>query len=396
MRIKIKKIIKKFKVASYFNKKLKCFWYEYQWKLLGSYYSEKKIDDNVIIPKFKNNGKPLLLIYIGTDYDQDFSGFAQCLKTKFSNVEFFYSSDGTYGQNFVDHNNEKVFYNKSVRKNNGIDLINLIRDRIIDHNIVLLGQMLNNYMDLSALQFAKKNDVYVINISMDDKIYRNWKVVDGKTMGAIGLASCVDLTVTTTKEVVNWYRAHKYCTIYKALGSYKKLFYSAVDNERDIDVLFIGNKYGQRGEFIDFLINNGVNVSAWGGGWENGYASFEKSIELSARSKIIIGFGFVGHTKNLCTIKLRDFDAPLSGALYITQDSDVIRDVYSCDEVVLYKNKEECLNLIIGYLANNKRRLEIAKKGQDKVLECYLWDDYLDDLFQITGIPHIDKKNDII
>jgi spore maturation protein CgeB len=144
---------------------------------------------------------------------------------------------------------------------------------------------------------------------------------------------------------------------------------------RDIDVLFIGNRYGARTRIVDFLIESGIKVNCWGGGWSNGYASAEQSAAMFKRAKIILGIGTVGYCDDVFTLKLRDFDAPMSGALYVTHRNRDLLELYrEGEEIVCYETDQECFEKIRYYLKHHDARERIAKAGLQKALSRDTWD----------------------
>ena len=67
----------------------------------------------------------------------------------------------------------------------------------------------------------------------------------------------------------------------------------------------------------------GISHLFWGR-LANGAATALECIDLFARAKIILGVGTVGYCDDVFTMKLRDFDATISGALYLTTRSDEV------------------------------------------------------------------------
>jgi spore maturation protein CgeB len=363
-----------------------------RWSKLVNYYSAKNAE---LISKYneheawlsgcekirykikiqeKNKTKEKLIIYVGTDKNQDYSGFAQAL-LKNANVIFFYNSRGEYGLDILDCIGRKTIYCPETRIANGKVLYDLVLNNI-DKTVVVIGQMISNYISSDVLHEIQALSVPVINISMDDKLSNNWGYRNNIRLGAIGLVENVDLTLTTSPEVCTWYHAEGGDCIFFPLGSSSDLFAEdPVSPLRKIDVSFIGNKYGVRDKLISYLVNSGIDVSTWGDGWANGRADFKTSAKIMKESKIILGVGTVGHTQNHFTLKLRDFDAPMSGAFYITHRSDVIQSLYEeGTDLELYSSFEECANKIKYYLRNDDERISIAKSGHKKTLDKYNWD----------------------
>lgn len=399
--LKIKQQLKKNKYANIINAYIKSQLEKIYWRILGSkyrrvflnsgiIYSEPEIEKRVkekIKTKIKAQGagKTKTLIYIGTDKNQDYSGFAQALEQQIDTL-FFKDSHGRYGLDVRDKSGVMTIFCEQVRNENGQELLNLVRSNS-DKCLMVIGQMLANFIPADVLSEVESMYIPIINISMDDKLSKNWGYRNGIRMGAIGLAKHVDLTLTTSPEVCDWYATEGCDCIFFPLASSPELFKESPESLlRDIEVSFIGNKYGVREEIINFLIAQGINISAWGNGWPNGSVGFDESAEIMKRSKIILGIGTVGHTRDHFTLKLRDFDAPMSGALYITHRSDVLKKIYDeGTEIEFYSNFLECAEKIKFYLNNDQQRIAIASKGQNTVVLNHNWDIRIDNLLSFVG-----------
>jgi len=349
----------------------------WKWNKLVSYYS------GISQPASNPNYTPLKILrkerlnlfWVGANYDQDKSGFLQALE-KYFNVTVFFNDGGNYGLIFTNGNSFSKRYDKKIIDKNDRAFKKQIKSLHDSNGVDLIfGQLWANYISHNAIAYARNLGIPVINLSMDDKLPSNWSSITDKKYGAIGLAKDVNLTLTTSEVVVDWYKKEGCNAIFFPLASDPEVFKYSVDTNRDIDVLFIGNKYGLRGKLIQGLKNRGINVDAWGGGWENGYADINKSIELFSRAKIILGSGVVGYMKKHYTLKLRDFDAMMSGALYITsRNPDLLKIFTEEKEVICYDSISECAEKINFYLNNDQNRLAVAFNGLQKAVATCTWD----------------------
>ena len=171
------------------------------------------------------------------------------------------------------------------------------------------------------------------------------------------------------------------------LASCPDIFASNEDNIKDIDVLFIGNKYGARGEIIDYIINQGIKIDCYGDGWENGYVNANQMADLSKRARIILGIGLIGHTRDTYTLKLRDFDALMSGALYLThRNPDLIRLFKEGEEIEYYSKPKEAYKKIKFYLEHPLAAKAIAKEGFKKALLSHTWIERLSSTFKLLQL----------
>ena len=131
----------------------------------------------------------------------------------------------------------------------------------------------------------------------------------------------------------------------------------------------------------------GVNVECYGAGWPNGPATAEHSAALFKRARIILGVGTVGHCEDVFTLKLRDFDAPMSGALYLThRNADLARLYQEGVEIECYATPEEAARKIHHYLARPADLSRIAKAGHAKALSRDTWVCRLEETFSRLGL----------
>ena len=75
-------------------------------------------------------------------------------------------------------------------------------------------------------------------------------------------------------------------------------------------------------------------------------------------------------------LKPRDFEIPMSGALYLTLYNIELRDYYKIgQEIVCFYNNKDLLNLINYYLINEKEAEKIRIKGYKKAIANHKWED---------------------
>ncbi|MCK4500348.1 glycosyltransferase, partial [Candidatus Babeliales bacterium] len=159
------------------------------------------------------------------------------------------------------------------------------------------------------------------------------------------------------------------------------------DLQFEYDVSFVGGKYGWRPKFIARLQKMGVNITCFGNGWENGPLSDEEMVKLYSRSRINLGFAGVGHSKKLMCLKGRDFEVPMSGGLYLTQDNPELSLVYNVGkEILTYRNEKDCVQKIKWLLDHPDEAANIREAGRIRVLKDHTWEKRFLDIFKITGL----------
>jgi hypothetical protein len=298
-------------------------------------------------------------LWVGSDENQDESGIHQALEAIYD-VEYFYSENGSYG---LWNPKDPILY-ENARKVNHERLI-----KYVDKFDIVIGQFWGHILDKETLALFQVNSK-VINISMDDVLYNVWKT--GK--GSNSLRNVCDIILSTYPPAVSFYRSKGLSSYLIPLGSDPAIFGESVF-ERDIDVLFVGNNYGKRGNIIKFLKNNGIKVDAYGKGFEKGFLPFEEASRLAARAKIILGIGYVGYSEKVSTLKLRDFDSVMSGALYLTNFNYVYDYFFNSCKPVCYETNAELLEKIIYYLKHDKERELISRQMNQLCRDKYKWID---------------------
>lgn len=373
------------RLANDYNKQAKKHAFRYQEKAAIDEFRCRLINLNPSYLPKKTGG--LRIFWVGANREQDESGFLQALRRIATVIEF-HNWKGTYGIWYKDKMGRDRVYDPAITILNDSSLKSQIEDALKDGSVdLLMGQMWANYISKDALAWVRSCGIPVVNISMDDRLPDNWKTQDGVCLGAIGLAPVTDVVLTTSSETCYWYGVEGCPAIFWPLASDPGVFCPVGNCERDIDVLFIGNKYGIRESIIRSLNTQGVNVECYGAGWPNGSATAEESAALYQRARIVLGVGTVGYCDDVFTMKLRDFDAPMSGALYLTHRCPDLAQLYQEGiEIECYTTAEEAARKIHYYLAHPEELSRIAKAGHSKALLRDTWIYRLEDTLSRLGL----------
>lgn len=326
----------------------------------------------------------LRVFWVGANRDQDESGFLQALRGIATVVEF-RNWQGGYGQWYKDDHGRVRVYDPAIVARNDACLLSQMDQALREGPVdLLMGQMWANYISTAALAEVRARGVPVLNVSMDDRLPDNWSCQQGTRLGAVGLASVTDLVLTTASETCTWFGVEGCPAVFWPLASDPGVFApDAADGPRDIDVLFIGNKYGIRESIVLGLNKRGIKVECYGAGWPNGPSTAEASAQLFKRARIILGVGTVGYCDDVFTLKLRDFDAPMSGALYLTHRSKDLMQLYEEGrEIECYSDIDECARKIRYYLEKPDELDAVASAGHAKAMMRDTWSFRLTETFQ--------------
>lgn len=354
----IKNYLKKFKVYYLIQNQVILM----QYRIMSLYYkhirSQKPIS-KVIIEKESWKSERLNIFYLGTDEYQDKSGFLQAL-SEFANIRYFTKEDGSYGAYSFG-----IFRRKLNIKKNQKRLLELLEEKDFNANILLM-QMWEWRIGLETLKIIKNKypNIKIINIAMDDR--HSFWLYGFKKYGSAGLIPYLDCVWTTSSECVNWYIKEGIPAFFYPLASSSKIFYP-IDTQKIYDVGFIGAKYGVRAEIVEKLKIAGIKVKAHGKGWEDGRLPIEDTNLFYNKCKIVLGVGTILSTKDFIAMKLRDFDVPMSGAVYITNYNEDLEKIYiNNEEILLYRDIDECISKIKDILENEEKLVSIRRRALKK------------------------------
>ena len=313
----------------------------------------------------------LRIFWVGAHYEQDKSGFLKGLES-FGEVVTFRNAHGMYGLEYPDKYDRRLSSPDVVKRNSDCLLLQAEKAHRKAPIHVLMGQMWANVLDADALAGVQRMGIPTVNISMDDKLPVHWDFYKGRRMGSVGLTTGLDLVLTTSPDTCLWYLIEGCPAIYWPLASDPDLFFPRP--EKIFDVVFVGGKYGMREKLVDALISADIKVDAFGPGWPNGFIDAKRISEVFGQAKIILGSGYVGYNADILTIKLRDFDATMSGALYLTnRNPDLLLLFSEGTEIECYDTTEECIRKAKYYLANPSKREALAEAGLRKCRENHSW-----------------------
>lgn len=226
---------------------------------------------------------------------------------------------------------------------------------------ILLMQTWEWRIGLETLKEVRRRypSMKIVNIAMDDR--HSFWVYGRKKFGSAGLIPELDYVFTTSSEAVDWYKAEGCQAYYYPLASDEDIFYP-MNIEKKYDVGFVGAKYGIRESIVEKLLDKGVNVRAYGNGWPSGRLPIEDTNLFYNQSKIVLGVSTILGCNHFVSMKLRDFDVPMSGSVYVTNYNEDTANIFAEDtEVIYYKNIEECVDKIESLLRQERKLEEIRK-----------------------------------
>ena len=222
-------------------------------------------------------------------------------------------------------------------------------------------------------------------------------------------------------------------------------YFKPENHKRTMDVSFVGGNYGLRSRYINYLLQKGVNAHAYGPGWQGGAKTPFRSaakrylyimqslfsrqikdqacasakladhdlrrsvsklfplnvhppvsdaelISLYSKSKISLGILEVydNHDPSsgvLRHLHLRDFEAPMCGALYCTGHTEELAEMFEPDEEILtYRDEGELLDKVKYYLKHEGEGENIRITGRQRALKDHSYQRRFDQLFEKIGL----------
>jgi len=203
--------------------------------------------------------------------------------------------------------------------------------------------------------------------------------------------------------------------------------YKPYDLPIEFDVTFVGQAYGDRPVHIKYLLEQGINVRAWGWGWQNYSAKASvmnwsthlergllvtrllmtnqgrqmiwqrlrnrqsartsgatrhislpgsilgrrltdlEMIQMYSRSRINLGFSSCGDTHETCKrilqVRLRDFEVPMSGGFYMVEHMEELEEFFDIGKEIVCYNSEEDLADKIKYYLKHDDERERIRKA---------------------------------
>ncbi|MFA5276314.1 MAG: glycosyltransferase [Candidatus Omnitrophota bacterium] len=271
------------------------------------------------------------------------------------------------------------------------DMNSAIRDYFFKINLeksidIVVCYLSGRSVDKKVLMDICSNVPAMINFSWDDKLHYRGERIDGQWSGPAALADAVDLNLTNAPES---------CIKYAVDGGLAMFWPEAASVEihkpQDVyfefDVSFIGKRYGWRPELVKTLNRSGIKVKCFGDGWENKALSQEEMVRLYSRSRINLGFSGVGYAKNVKCLKGRDFEVPMNGGLYLTQENPELNLVYEVGrEIVVYRDARDCVDKIKWLLNNPDEAEKIREAGRERALKDHTWEKRFSDVFRLLGV----------
>jgi len=297
----------------------------------------------------------------------------------------------------------------------------------------------DDMVETAAIDEIRKTGVPTCNFSCNNT--HQFDLVDE-------LSPHFDYSLHSEKDAADKFRAIGANPVWFPMAANPK-YYHPCDVSQTLDATFIGQKYARRPYYIWHLLENGINVHVYGPGWrlsgEGGYrrkllrrgrriqialsaliaSSLDSKAEWSARldwldfcerlrikydthmhlplsdeemickyseSKLSLGFMEVFDDHNPAAIvkqhlHLRDFEAPMSGALYLTGFCEELAEFYEPDaEVLVYRSEHEMLDKVRYYISHPGAASRVRQAGLRRATSNHTYRRRFEVLFDSLGL----------
>ena len=186
--------------------------------------------------------------------------------------------------------------------------------------------------------------------------------------------------------------------------------YRPLDVVPEYDVTFVGQRYGNRPMYLRRLVEAGVDVRVWGPRWDEqawsarskadvelarrcaGVLSDDELVAMYSRSRISLGFSAVAQVPKdgsppIKQVRLRDFEAPMSGAFYLVERFDELAEFFEPGkEIVFFEDKDDLSEKAAYYLRHEPERRRIRDAGLRRAREEHTWQKRFEAAFRRMGL----------
>ena len=144
----------------------------------------------------------------------------------------------------------------------------------------------------------------------------------------------------------------------------------------------------QTGVLADRGVQSPVDTSAFGGP----RLLQRDLVRMFSRSRVSLGFATAGEShksqKRMTHLRLREFEAPMSGALYLTEHQPELAEYFEPgQEVLTYSDRDELLDKARFYLARQEQAERIRRNGYLRSIREHTWQHRFRQLFAELGLP---------
>jgi len=183
--------------------------------------------------------------------------------------------------------------------------------------------------------------------------------------------------------------------------------YDRADGDLAYDVSFVGQPHGNRREVVAAIRAAGIDVQAFGNGWEAGRVGHEAMVRIFSTSRINLNLansstpnptlrmrlGAYARGRRPDTaarpsqIKGRTFEVPGSGGFLLTDRVAHLERYFDIGrEIAVFTSADELVEQLRHWLAHPQERAAIAQAGYRRVRAEHTYDHRFSEIFAAIGL----------
>jgi spore maturation protein CgeB len=228
----------------------------------------------------------------------------------------------------------------------------------------------------------------LIGLNLDCKTeFEDYQVFRGHPVNYRQWAGLFDCNLTNAKAMVDVYSAAGFSVLYIPTGYH---YDSAIHKPRtsasyDIGISFVGSCKPERKATVEKLVELGIPVQAFGGGWD-GQKFIENAWSIYQRSQLNLGIGYNLPGERTTNLKNRDFECPGSSACYLTTYDWELANLFDIGkEILCYRSIDDLVELYSYYIRRPEECLRIGRQGYDRCVRDHTWEQRFRKSFQELG-----------
>jgi len=210
-------------------------------------------------------------------------------------------------------------------------------------------------------------------------------------------ADCVDYVITLSPELAESFTAAGFGSkIIRSQWGFNPHTY-APSGIRSRQISFCGAAKGNRADILDQIKRCGLSVDVFGLGWhENSFIPFYDMVRVMGQSRINLNLGNAPDSE-MNRISRRIFEAPGCLGFLMTTPLDHLEKYYEPGrEVVTVSSTEELIDKAKYYLAHEREREAVARRGYERTLAEHTWANRFIDIFKHIGFAAVLRKIPVI
>jgi len=300
---------------------------------------------------------------------------------------------------------------------------------------LFFSYFMDGMVEPAAIDLIRKSGVPTCNFSCNNA--HQFDLVDE-------LSPHFDYNLHSERDVGDKFRAIGATPLWWPMASNPK-YWKPQDVVPSVPVSFVGANVALRARYCGYLLENGIDLHAYGPGWQWGTTSRWRGIAKRAKLLLLSGLGRTAESRRRASgnladhdyrrglalrfpanvhppvsdeeltalysrsqislgflevydhndptravvqhLHLREFEAPMSGALYCTGYMDELAEMFEPDkEVVVYRNQYEMLDKVRFFLAHPGAAGAIRAAGRRRALQEHTYHHRFQQLFAALNL----------